>query len=286
MVADAALGRAAAQVVLDAVAGEDLDRAVVHVDREVDGELAARLAQDEAHARVEVEAVGGEVELSLGDFPGVDGQRRARWSWKENLRVGRPSWATSRVWVVSRTTPRGVSPAATGPGAGRRCDARLMCGPEYSRRSAPPGRPHRYRSARLSQPCRNLVRRSGRRSGSGEQDRRADAARAEVRPDRRADELDRHCSGRGRRSRRTRRGTPRRPADTCGGSTAARSAARSGQLDDPLARLARVRTRSTVSTTPCLTSMIGLTDRSVPMAAWAPLIRPPFLRYSRVSRVR
>ena len=48
--------------------------------------------------------------------------------------------------------------------------------------------------------------------------------------------------------------------------------------------LDRVRTRSAVVTTPCLTLMIGLTDRSVPMAAWAPLIRPPFLRYSSVSR--
>ena len=72
MVADAALGRAAAEVVLDAVAGEDLDAAVVHLDREVDGELAARLAQDAAQAGVEVEPVGGEIELLLGDCPGVD----------------------------------------------------------------------------------------------------------------------------------------------------------------------------------------------------------------------
>ena len=50
--------------------------------------------------------------------------------------------------------------------------------------------------------------------------------------------------------------------------------------------LPRVRTRSTVSTTPSSTLMIGLTESSVPMAAWAPLIRPPFLRYSSVSRVR
>src|SRR4029453_6217007 len=35
VVADAALGRAAAEVVLDAVAGEDLDRPVVHLHREV-----------------------------------------------------------------------------------------------------------------------------------------------------------------------------------------------------------------------------------------------------------
>ena len=69
VVADAALGRAATQVVLDAVAGEDLDRSVVHVDREMDGQLAARLAQDAAHALVHAEPLGGEIELALGDLP-------------------------------------------------------------------------------------------------------------------------------------------------------------------------------------------------------------------------
>jgi hypothetical protein len=38
----------------------------------------------------------------------------------------------------------------------------------------------------------------------------------------------------------------------------------------------RVRGLSAVSTLPASTAMIGLTDRSVPIAAWAPLIRPPF----------
>ncbi len=47
-------------------------RPVVHVHREMDGELAARLAQDAAHARVHPEAIGGEVELPLRDFPGAD----------------------------------------------------------------------------------------------------------------------------------------------------------------------------------------------------------------------
>ena len=91
VVADAALGRAAAEVVLDAVAGEDLDGAVVHVDREVDGELAARLAEDRAQPRIEVEALGGEVELVLRDLPGVD--RRAppaRWSWRGVPPAGAP----------------------------------------------------------------------------------------------------------------------------------------------------------------------------------------------------
>ena len=72
VVADAALGRAATQVVLDPIAGEDLDRSVVHVDREMDGQLAAGLAQDAAHAFVHPQAVGGEIELSLRDFPGGD----------------------------------------------------------------------------------------------------------------------------------------------------------------------------------------------------------------------
>ena len=72
VVADAALGRPAAEVVLDAVAGEHLDRTVVHLHREVDGELAAWLAEDAAEAGVEIEAVGSQVELLLRDVPGVD----------------------------------------------------------------------------------------------------------------------------------------------------------------------------------------------------------------------
>ena len=45
--------------------------AVVHGDREVDGELALRDAQHAAHAVIEVELVGGVVELGLGDGPDV-----------------------------------------------------------------------------------------------------------------------------------------------------------------------------------------------------------------------
>ena len=75
VVADAALGGPAAEVVLDAIAREHLDGAVVHLHREVDGELAAGLAQDAAQARVEVEHLGREVELVLRDLPGVDLRR-------------------------------------------------------------------------------------------------------------------------------------------------------------------------------------------------------------------
>jgi hypothetical protein len=38
----------------------------------VDGQLAPRLTQDATEARIEVQAVGSEVELLLRDVPGVD----------------------------------------------------------------------------------------------------------------------------------------------------------------------------------------------------------------------
>jgi hypothetical protein len=120
--------------VLDPIAGEDLDGAVVHVDREVDRELAPRLAKDEPHPGVEIEALGGEVELSLGDFPRVDMSDLLGGHGRRGLRVGRALAATSSVWAVSRTTLRGAS---TGPWRiGRACDARLICEREYSRSSA------------------------------------------------------------------------------------------------------------------------------------------------------
>ena len=88
VVADAALGRAAAEVVLHAVAGVDLDGPVVHLDREVDRQLAARLTEHAAKTGVQIEHLGGKVKLVLGDLPRIDGRcsalRRhgaARSSW-------------------------------------------------------------------------------------------------------------------------------------------------------------------------------------------------------------
>ena len=115
VVADAALGRAAAEVVLDAVAGEDLDGAVVHVDREVDGQLAARLAEHRAEPRVEVEALRGEVELALRDLPGVDDGRRLLGGHGEGFLLPGPPSGCRRL----RPPPRGGHAAASGTAAGR-----------------------------------------------------------------------------------------------------------------------------------------------------------------------
>ena len=71
MVADAALGRAAGHVVLDAIALEDGHRAVVHERRDRDQELPLRIAQHLAHAVVEAQLLGRGVELALGDVEGV-----------------------------------------------------------------------------------------------------------------------------------------------------------------------------------------------------------------------
>ena len=72
MVADTALGRSAAEVVLDPEAGEDLNGAVVHLYGEVDRKLAFRFAQNFAQPRGEIEVLCSQIELALGDVPGVD----------------------------------------------------------------------------------------------------------------------------------------------------------------------------------------------------------------------
>ena len=119
VVADAALGRAAAQVVLDAIAGEDLDAAVVHLHREVDDQLAPRLAQDPAQAGIEVQPLGRQVELLLGHLPRVDrrAERLVRSPWSavflRSGRARRAAWSMLR--VVSRTTQRSRRSIPTGP---------------------------------------------------------------------------------------------------------------------------------------------------------------------------
>src|SRR5450759_5147900 len=102
---DAALGRAARDVVLDAVALEDVQLPVVHLDRDRDDELAFGASQHLAHSRVEPENVSRPVELREGDLERVHGtgdraRRIARagnlglWhvsSWRHSTR-GRGLW--------------------------------------------------------------------------------------------------------------------------------------------------------------------------------------------------
>ena len=75
VVADAALGRPTAEVVLNAETGEYTHASVIHLDREVDVQLAPGLTQYLAQARIEVELVRRNVELLLRDVPWIDGRR-------------------------------------------------------------------------------------------------------------------------------------------------------------------------------------------------------------------
>jgi hypothetical protein len=57
--------------VVDAVAGKDLDRAIVELDREVHDQLALGDPQDIPYSRAEVERVRRDVKLSLSDCPRI-----------------------------------------------------------------------------------------------------------------------------------------------------------------------------------------------------------------------
>src|SRR5260221_14696694 len=63
MVADAAFGRPERAVVLHAIAGKDLDLAVVHLDGTRDDNLPPRVGEDPPDTRLEVEHAGRSVEL-------------------------------------------------------------------------------------------------------------------------------------------------------------------------------------------------------------------------------
>ena len=70
-VADAALARAARDGVLDAVAGEDFDAAVVHGHGDMNDDLAGGIAQHLPDAGVEIETFGGIVKARGLRLPGI-----------------------------------------------------------------------------------------------------------------------------------------------------------------------------------------------------------------------
>ena len=67
VVADPSLARASRAVVLDAVAGKDLDAPVVHADRHLHLHLAKWSHEDMPHVLVEVDQVGCALELAVDD---------------------------------------------------------------------------------------------------------------------------------------------------------------------------------------------------------------------------
>ena len=70
--ADAALGRAARDGVLHAIAGEDFQPAVVQLHRDVDGDLAWRACAEPCACRRRASSrVGGFVEARFGGEPGI-----------------------------------------------------------------------------------------------------------------------------------------------------------------------------------------------------------------------
>src|SRR6059058_3546134 len=77
VVANPPFAGTARAVVLDAVAGEHLDAAVVHPHRDLDLHLAERRYENAPHVVLEADEIGGAVELARDDgFPRHRGARR------------------------------------------------------------------------------------------------------------------------------------------------------------------------------------------------------------------
>ncbi len=70
-IANAALGRAAGDGVLHPISGEDLQLSVVHVDRDVDDDLAVGLLQHPPQPFVELQFFGSQVEAGSLLFPRI-----------------------------------------------------------------------------------------------------------------------------------------------------------------------------------------------------------------------
>ena len=91
MEADAALGRSRSGVVLDAMPGKDLDRTVVHLDRETYRQLPLTDAEDAAHRVLEPHHIRGAIELLDGNVERgrVRGGQLAVWSDDRRLQPWR-----------------------------------------------------------------------------------------------------------------------------------------------------------------------------------------------------
>ena len=77
----------------------------------MDGQLAARLAQDAAQAGIEIQAIGGQIELLLCDVPRIDPRSDMLGGHGGmNLRAcDTRSSGRQACWVFSRKTPRSAA---------------------------------------------------------------------------------------------------------------------------------------------------------------------------------
>ena len=119
----AALGRTARDVVLDAVALEDLDRAVIALDGEVDRELALGYSEDGAQAGLERDVVGCGIELR---------ERRRQGIGSRGLRGSRRGLLHQRLQVVASSGCRQDSRARTNETVDRH-ERRVNADPERVR---------------------------------------------------------------------------------------------------------------------------------------------------------
>ena len=149
VIADAALVGAEDVVVLDAIALEELERPVVHADREVDDELVLRLRQDERGVARQLHRLGRLLELQLDDVVEV-----------ALLLLGRLV-ASARAWSSRRGSP--VWRRRVGCGCGSFCDmvgtflssqTRARSNEFTSRKHAAPRRRRRRRPRRQDSPAR------------------------------------------------------------------------------------------------------------------------------------
>src|SRR5207245_851808 len=102
--------------VLDAIAGEDAMGLVVHLHREVAGELALDLAQHLAQPRLELDDLGRGVELRLGSPPLISLDDRVQLGGAHRatkMQGGTPPFAAAGQSPICRT-PLHSSASTTG----------------------------------------------------------------------------------------------------------------------------------------------------------------------------
>jgi hypothetical protein len=102
------------QIMLHAVAGKELDRAVVHVHGEIHREDALDVAQDRAHGRIQIQEIGRPVELSLRDLKRIVARLGSptcdRLIYRLHPTPSLSGWIANRLIALARRIPRAETP--------------------------------------------------------------------------------------------------------------------------------------------------------------------------------